>query len=170
MPRDLFQPAFNVTLPDADSDGDAHFAPIQIALEGLTKLNEWQIQRSLRQAAKGNGYPVPPLYLSGVRYEEDPPGHEDWRDCYKVLERGKGDCDNLVAWRCAELRVAGVDCEPVLKWQWLSSADLIAAGYPRKHTPRKGVWLVHCLVRFPDGSIEDPSKILGMTGNFLSRV
>lgn len=79
-------------------------------------------------------------------------------------------CEDLAAWRAAELRVAGFDCEPVLKWQWIPRDQMLAAGYPAAHVPRKGVWLVHCLVRYPDGQIEDPSKILGMGGNFLERI
>jgi hypothetical protein len=47
---------------------------------------------------------------------------------------------------------------------------MIAQGYPADKLPSRGVWLVHCCVRYPDGSIEDPSKILGMGGNFTDRI
>jgi hypothetical protein len=161
-------PLFHLSLPD--TDGPEHFAPLQIALDGLCKVNEWHITRALRQAKKGLGVPIPPLYASGVRYKEDPPGHEDWRDVYAVLARGIGDCDQLVAWRIGELRANGDACEPVLKWQFVTREQMIAIGYPRKFIPEKGVWLVHCLVRFPDGAIEDPSKILGMGGSFMEKI
>jgi hypothetical protein len=36
--------------------------------------------------------------------------------------------------------------------------------------PDEGILMIHCCIRFPDGSIEDPSKILGMGGNFTSTV
>lgn len=162
-------PLFHITLPD--TDGPAHFAPLQIALEGMTKINEWHIRRNLKRAARGAETPIPPLYMSGVRYEEDPPGHEDWRDCWAVLKRGKGDCDQLTAWRVAELRAAGVAAEPVLKWQWIPKAVMIGLGYPSKLLGGSpGVWMVHCLVRFPDGTSEDPSKLLGMGGSYTSKI
>ena len=163
------RPLFFLSLPDT-GDG-AHFAPLQIALEGLTQIDEWQIRRSLRRAEKGESETVlPPLYASGVVYREEAPGREDWPDIPKVLGLGWGDCEDLAAWRAAELRVAGVECEPVIKWQWIDRETMIAQGYPAAKLPGRGVWLVHCCVRFPDGSVEDPSKILGMGGNFLSRI
>lgn len=162
-------PLFHLELPD--TDGPEHFAPLQIVLEGLTNVNQWHITRALRASRKGQGFPIPPLYMSGVRYQEDPPGHEDWRDVFGVLKRGVGDCDQLTAWRVAELRVAGIPAEPVLKWQWIPREAMIASGYPaRLLRGQPGVWLVHCLVRFPDGETEDPSKILGMGGDFLEKI
>src|SRR5262249_18336171 len=133
--------------------------------------NEWHIARNLKRARRGAETPIPPLYASGVRYEEDPPGHEDWRDCWAVLQRGKGDCDQLTAWRVAELRVAGIRAEPVLKWQWIPKAVMIGLGYPAKLLGGSpGVWMVHCLVRFPDGTTEDPSKLLGMGGSYTNKL
>jgi hypothetical protein len=35
---------------------------------------------------------VPPLYQSGVRYEEEPPGQEDWQDVPTTLKLKVGDC------------------------------------------------------------------------------
>lgn len=163
-------PLFHLTLPD--TDGPAHFAPLQIALEGMTKINEWHIARSVKRAAKGqSGGVIPPLYASGVIYKEDPPGEENWKDCYAIMKDGHGDCDRLAAWRAAELRVAGIAAEAVLKWQWIPRAVMIGTGYPARllgNAP--GVWMVHCLVRFPDGSVEDPSKILGMGGSYTSKI
>lgn len=169
-------PLIHLSLPD--SDGPEHFAPLQIALEGMTKVNEWHIARALKKAMKGEGKPIPPLYASGVRYQEDPPGHEDWRDCYGVMQRGVGDCDQLTSWRTAELRVAGIDAEPVLKWQWIPRDVFIKSQksekdrreWARKLGNQKGVWMVHCLVRYPDGEIEDPSKILGMGGSYTNGI
>ena len=96
-------PLFHVTLPP-DTDGPAHFAPLQITLEGLCKINEWHLKRRWRQVEKGEATEMfPPLYESGVRYQEDPPGKEDWKDIPAVLADGHGDCDRLAAWRTAEL-------------------------------------------------------------------
>jgi hypothetical protein len=79
-------------------------------------------------------------------------------------------CDRLVAWRTAELLVMGIDCEPVIKYQLLPRQVMIQSGYPAKMVPDEGILMIHCCIRFPDGSIEDPSKILGMGGNFTSTV
>lgn len=192
---------WHLTLPDTDDDGEgdpSHFAPFQIALEGLCKINEWHMKRALKRTARGAGVPVPPLYASGVRYQEDPPGREDWRDCFEVLARGVADCDQLVAYRVGELRANGTAAEPVLKWQFvpaelmvrmqktakdqhawaeklgwkISGGKLVPAR--RDRAPQKGLWMVHCLVRSPgpwgQERIEDPSKILGMGGNFTSSI
>jgi hypothetical protein len=163
------KPLLHLSLPDT---GDAaHFAPLQIALEGLTDLDTWQIERARNRAARGlSSAPLPPLYQSGVRYREEEPGHEDWLDTPAVLRQGYADCEDLAAWRAAELRADGFDVEPVIKWQWIPREMMIRQGYPADKLPSRGVWLVHCCVRYPDGSIEDPSKILGMGGNFMERI
>lgn len=168
-------PLFHLSLPD--SDGPEHFAPLQIALEGLTKVNEWHIERALKKAMKGEGNAIAPLYASGVRYKEDPPGEENWKDVHAVIRDGHADCDRLTAWRAAECRVAAkmarrpeLYADPVLKWQWIPRAVMLAQGYPGRLLPADGVWLVHCLVRFPDGSVEDPSKILGMGGEYMEKI
>ncbi len=165
----MFTPLLHITLPEDDGE-DRHFSPILLALEAMCAINTWHIKRALKRAKKGQGVPFPPLYASGVRYEEDPAGREDWRDCYVVLKRGKGDCDNLVAWRVAELRAAGIQAEPVVKWQQVPKAMMVKLGYPGDKIPADGISMVHCAVRFPDGHIEDPSKRLGMGGNFTSKV
>lgn len=163
------RPLFHLSLPD--SDDAAHFAPLQIALEGLTQINEWHLRRSLRRAEKGlSDTVIPPLYASGVVYREEAPGREDWPDVLEVYRLRWGDCEDLAAIRAAELRVAGVECEPVIKWQWIPREMMLAQGYPADKLPDRGVWMVHCCVRFPDGSVEDPSKILGMGGTFTNTI
>lgn len=173
----MMTPLVHVTLPDlADNSVESHFAPLVFMLEGLIKLNEWHIERSFKKFQAGLGIPIPPLYTTGVYYQEDKPGEENWRDVHAILERliktGNGvDCDQLICWRVAELRVAGIAADPVIKWQHLSrEAAINVAGYPAKFIPEDGLWLVHCCVRFPDGSIEDTSKILGMGGQFTRKV
>lgn len=158
----LALPEIDPSLPDSEL---AHFAPIQIELEALAKIDELHLRRAI---AWGTPYPL--LYLSGVVYREERPGREDWPDVPTVLRNGWGDCEDLAAWRCAELRVMGIRCEPVIKWRHIPRAIMLSKGYPSHTVPAGGVWLVHCLVKFPDGSIEDPSKILGMGGQYLSRV
>jgi hypothetical protein len=87
------------------------------------------------------------LYDSGVRFARE---SERWRDAGEerfvlpslVLYRGVGDCDDLVIWRVAELRNAGVDAAP---------AQVVI---------RPG--LTHMVVRYSDGRYEDPAMALGM--------
>ena len=45
-----------------------------------------------------------PLYQSGVRYAREPIGSEVWQTALETQQLGKGDCEDLVAWRVAELR------------------------------------------------------------------
>lgn len=107
---------------------------INAALEGLTSLN----QQLLRAGRCG------PLYKAGVRYRRD--HGETWDACTIVKQRGWGDCEDLASWRAAELRNAGIAARAVVV---------------RSRTP--GVaW--HCVVRLPNGKIEDPSAKLGMYG------
>jgi len=90
---------------------------------------------------------VPPLFKSGVRYAEEPPGQEDWQDIPTTLKLGWGDCEDLACWRAAELRVRhNIQAEPTFIW---------------KLRPNGG-YLYHILVKYPDGRIEDPSRTLGM--------
>lgn len=102
---------------------------------------------------------VPPLYLSGVRYAEEPvnilklgssPSErvEEFACIPAVIERGWGDCDDLAPWRCAELRFHERE-RAKIKIDW------------RTHpVTRQKVY--HVLVRRGDGSVEDPSAKLGM--------
>ena len=171
----MMTPLVHITLPPLDAYSvESHFAPLVFMLDGLAKVNEHHIRQSFRRAAAGMGEPIPPLYSTGIYYQEDPAGQENWRDVLAAinwfLKTGKGiDCDQLICWRVAELRVAGIAAEPVIKWQLLPKEVAIALGYPSRMIPAEGLWLVHCLVRFPDGSLEDTSKILGMGGNFTSK-
>ena len=92
----MITPKVHLTLPEHfdedDRDEERHFAPIIPLLEGLIKVNEWHLRRSLRRAQKGLARPIPPLYVSGVRYKEDKPGEENWKDIPAVLADGHGDC------------------------------------------------------------------------------
>lgn len=106
---------------------------VETALEGLTALAE-------RDIVEGG---VPALYTSGVRYERER-GTEDWQLPSQVLGRGRGDCEDLAAWRAAELRVHGVD----------PGARAIVV--------RTGPRTLHALVERSDGVREDPSAALGM--------
>jgi len=171
----MMTPLVHVTLPALDRNTEeSHFAPLTLMLEGLIKVNEWHIRRQMKKAMAGLGLPFPMLYDTGIYYQEDPPGQENWRDCFAILEHfaktGKGvDCDQLVCWRVAELRCSGINAEPVIKWQNIPQATARRL-YPTMPIGPDGLWMVHCCVRFPNGDIEDPSKLLGMGGNFTRHI
>ena len=82
---------------------------------------------------------IPKLYESEVKYQLEDPGLEEWRAIPSILEHGVGDCEDLTAWRIAELRNEGVDAQPL----FLDNG----AGW-------------HAVVEHPDGTIEDPSLVL----------
>jgi hypothetical protein len=89
----------------------------------------------------------PGLYESGTTYVRDEKGVEDWQDCGEVLRRRKADCKSLVAYRVAELRIRhGIPA--MAQYLWKDRPD--------------GGSLYHIQVQYPDGTIEDPSRKLGM--------
>lgn len=117
-------------------------AAIDAALEGLVGIASSEL-------ATG-AYPA--LYDSGVRYVREPPGSERWSPPSVVLGRGYGDCEDLASWRAAELRVTGEDPR--------ARARVVRSG------PR--TW--HAIVERGDGSIEDPSRILGMGDDVIGSI
>lgn len=94
------------------------------------------------------GLPRVPLYQSGVRYQRERPRRpglpepQEWLDALSVYRKRHGDCEDLTAWRVAELRKRGIAASPLI--------ELRNGGY------------YHALVQLPDGTKEDPSKRLGM--------
>jgi len=157
---------FVLTLPDADlRDEEAiynRFEPLRIALEALTQINEWHLREALSR-----GTPLPRLYDSGVRYEEEPPGQEDWLDIPTLYRLRKGDCEDLGCALAAERRVYdGIPASPYIKSKFIPSKQLLLAGYPRRDLPKEGIHLVHVMTILPDGTVEDPSKVLGMQGEY----
>ena len=107
----------------------------QAALEGLCRVNS-VLMRQKR---------LPSLYGGTIRYEREKVGFEVWRTCVEVAKSGFGDCEDLAAYRVAELRHSGEDTNatPLVRKS--------ASGY-------------HALVTRGDGTTEDPSAKLGMNG------
>jgi hypothetical protein len=96
-------------------------------------------------------YGAPPLYSSGVVYQNEPVGRPDeLLSIPDILERGWGDCLHLSCWRIAELREAGEE-RAQLAYTW---KPMVINGQPGR--------LFHCIVRRANGAIEDPSLVLGM--------
>lgn len=110
----------------------ANRAALERAAERLTRAAE----RDLRRA------PQPPLYQSGVRWQAER-GREDWLVPSQVARQGHADCEDVSAWRAAELRLRG---------------ERDARVAVRRVGPN--AW--HAVVRRADGRIEDPSRRLGM--------
>jgi hypothetical protein len=75
-------------------------------------------------------------------------GGERFRDVGRIIEKGKVDCDNLACWRAAELRQNGIKASPYITWKQRLDGGVT----------------YHVLVRWPDGTTEDPSLLLGMGG------
>lgn len=147
-----------------------HPMPLNAALEGLVRVNVSQLVALAMQ-----GIRLPKLYESGIRYGEEPPGREWWQtvaDNFSELEKYKDtkkrsttDCEDLAGHRAAELR-----CMPLWLCELDELPDVAAAlaagdieGIPaRAVCIRSGKRVYHAVVQWPDGTIEDPSRKLGM--------
>src|SRR5205085_4886990 len=94
-------------------------------------------------------YPqTPDLYLSGTVYAREA-GTEDWAGIAEILKVKQGDCEDLGAWRVAELRERHNEfAKPRIKYR---NVD--------------GFWHYHIQVTRADFRIEDPSRLLGMNSN-----
>ena len=127
------------------------YSPLVYPLRALALVNKWHHENGI----------YAPLYHSGVVYKEEKPGKEDWKDIPQLYKDGDGDCEDLACARCGELlagkglvKRAGrlvmqrhpIMARPVMQWNKLPD----------------GSTLIHILVQFADGAVEDPSRILGM--------
>jgi hypothetical protein len=95
------------------------------------------------EEAERLGQAVPRLYESRARYRREKPGHEFWKgalDALGVAESMTGDCEDLAAYRAAELRF--FDGEPA-----------------RVRIVRTERGSFHAVVERGDGTLEDPSRI-----------
>lgn len=109
----------------------ARAGAIRGAVLGLVALNRDVLRNSQ----------LPPLYRSGVRYQAEELGSERWLTADEVFAKGRGDCEDLAAWRVAELQLAG---------ELDASVDIARTGNRR----------FHARVLRANGAIEDPSRIL----------
>lgn len=107
---------------------------LDAALAGLQGLAELELSTGQ----------LPWLYDAGVWYQREPRGEERWLTPTQALERGAADCEDLAAWRAAELVVSGED------------------PYARAVVLRSGPHTWHAVVSRQDGTFEDPSAALGM--------
>lgn len=100
---------------------------------------------------------TPRLYEAGVIYKPEKRQvtkdgkvieyGEDWATIPVVMQYGYGDCEDLGAWRAAELRIRdNIKAQPIVRVRKLPT----------------GAWRAHVMVKWPNGKIEDPSAKLGM--------
>lgn len=142
------KPVFDVKLfnePDNRTDQKRSQSALLIMFEALVNINQIWI--------KTHKTTTPPIYKAPVRYEREY-GTELWCDIPTILEKGFGDCEDLAAWRCAEIREAGGKASPYVTYKKVNGsfhyhAIIKRAGINPK-TGTYGKWL------------EDPSKRLGM--------
>lgn len=83
---------------------------------------------------------LPSIYAGGVKYQREQ--SEEWRNVEEVLGSGWGDCEDLAAARVGELRASGDQAHVIVR--------------------RTGPKMTHALVQRGNGTIEDPSRRLGM--------
>jgi hypothetical protein len=109
--------------------------------------------------------PFPPLYQSGIRYKDDVEAYrasvcgteacgdgvpvDEWQDAQTMVEKGTANCKDLVAYRLAELRLAG---------DVGAHAAILRGADPNN----PGRYIYHVVLQRGDGQIEDPSAALGM--------
>lgn len=110
---------------------------LEAAAEGLVLTNV-----ALFEMAHRRGVELPPLYQSGIVYRPEPAGREWWETAHDLLDvvpDRSGDCEDLAAYRAAELRYfEGEHARVVIV-----------------RTPRGSF---HAVVEREDGSLEDPSR------------
>ena len=114
-------------------------AQVRAAVLGLAGVSLVQMQE---HAARGQRLPA--LYGGTIRYEREPADQERWQTAEETASRGYGDCEDLAAYRVAELQAQGVPATIKIR------------------VVRPDLW--HVLVEHPNGQLEDPSARLGMKG------
>jgi hypothetical protein len=104
---------------------------------GLVELNIAQLAQ-----AEVAGVDCPSIYDCGAIYRREPRGAERWQSIAEMMQRRPpaGDCEDLAAWRVAELARAGEDA--------------------RVRIVRTSRGSYHAIVERGDGSTEDPSREL----------
>jgi hypothetical protein len=86
---------------------------------------------------------IPGIYCGRIRYEREPRKRERWQTALETAIRGSGDCEDLVAYRLAEI--------------WKDGETKA-----RARVLHVNPTLRHVVVQRANGRIEDPSKRLGM--------
>jgi len=135
----------------------------------------WTLIYSNEAYLQGSGNQVPALYDSGVYWkaEEPVPGTG------ACFGEGNVDCEDVASWRVAELRLGRAPAKKGLP-PFPGHPEATACKMPYPLPPATGgvdCWpaffsrrtgpqeiTIHIVVIWPDGFIEDPSRVLGMGG------
>lgn len=123
-----------LTLPDELSD-EERVSLARDYLGALVQTNRVLIRHGL---VPGNPYETDVIYAP-----EPADGREEFADALRVYTRGWGDCDDLAAWFAAGCLEQGIP---------------VSLSFRARY--RKAGLRVHCMVRMPNGSVEDPSKVM----------
>lgn len=115
---------------------------IAVAVDSLARISLYQM----------GVHRLPPLYGGTIRYKRERPGNEDWQTASLTARLGTGDCEDLAAYRIAEL------------WHWARMMRPGGDAGARCVVKVVRSTLYHIQVRHSDGQIEDPSAVLGMRG------
>jgi hypothetical protein len=136
-----------------DEDAEVVRAQVAYYLNGIVGANRLLMRR--------HGRRIPHLYRSGVRYqieasagELDPARqYQTIGNCLEILKRRTTECMGASAWLCAWYREHAASEDEARR----NDLDIVARDYDLE-TGR--VRLFHVRVQRPNGSIEDPSKVL----------
>ena len=138
----MYKPSFRLKSFDSIPDG-YKLGILEHLLEALT----------MADVAYLLAHPhTPNLYDAGVRYQEEPDDRDEWQDIPDTLERRTGDCEDLACWRVAELRV---------RFGEPKATRRITVDQLPNHRGQV-VTTYHISVQHEDGTVEDPSRRLGM--------
>ena len=144
-------PVFHVPLfkDNTKTEHEFTFAALREMLEALVKVDVMWLATHPREY-------IPIYSVPGLRYRAQ--NAEDWLsipEIYKAVKTGQPvDCKCLATARAAELRYFGAP--------GLGKVHAIADTRGRSFGDNI---VMHAFVRFPDGTVEDPSSRLGMAGD-----
>jgi hypothetical protein len=107
---------------------------------------------------------IPPLYESGIVFRAEPWGDkvQHAANCAEALERGWADCKVLCAYLHAQRLLENPKVDPErfdFKIYWrVFDKDPLHASLPGAGQAQTRIY--HVQLRLPDGSLEDPSRML----------
>ena len=146
-----------------------------------------QDRKALQDRRMGRAVdPVPLLYNAGVVWKREEPQHrtacpegegqELFLGVRQVINQGHADCEDVACWRVAELRLGrSLDKRPrmppnkghprptvlPLPYPMQPAGPAVLPAFFKRQTG-PSAWTYHIVVWWPDGTFEDPSRVLGM--------
>ncbi len=141
----MYSPRFELSIfngPLLAAPAAVDVAIFRAMLEALVQVNEIHLRAHPEIPSVEDA-----IRTGRVRYDDPGANDDPWRDCLRVLQMGEGDCEDLVAWFVAQLRVR-------------SGQRQARAVFDIWPTP-EGTRLIH--IRATDGrKTYDPSRWAGM--------